>query len=429
MSIISKLPKPVLDRLRAARDQGAMLRGRLHVRRNSRRAPSGKGNIVLLSLGGGKGSPYVARAVANLGYNLVVACKVFPRHESRYARKWLDCDPFGDYDQLLAQVREINPVAVLVEQRNILLPIKAKLVADLGLRPYGHLSFKTSNSKIELRRAVDKAGEPNISWSLLSDYVPGKVPFPFVLKPETGTGSRGITIVESAADLDTARRRLEELADDETVGGDVFLEAVISGRQFDVEGIYIDGKPHALSVTEEHYDKVGNALPSAWYLFSPPVGEEVRARIIDAAFRFTKALGCINGAFHCEMRMNGNGELFVIDYANRMGYPHLVSECAGKSFPEAYVLAMAGEPQRFDQVKQGIVFQEYIREQAKYDRYRKLVRKHPELVIQQNMVPFRTAGVPMLGRVAIRSASFETLMELLREYDIVPPQWPAYYGV
>ena len=250
--------------LREAKCHLIGLKGRTSIAARSLKPDSSKGPMVLLSLGEGKGSPFVARAVQAQGFDLYVVSAKFPRLESPYAKKWIECDPFGNYEQLKEAVSAIDPVAVLVEQRNILLPIKARLNKDLNLVDYGDLSHKTSNSKIELRIAVDKAGIPNVPWCLLEDYKPENFSFPFVVKPETGTGSRGITIVENEADFELAMNKLKQLESDETVGGQVFIEQMISGRQFDVEGVYLNGECHPLSFTEEQYDAIDNALPSAW---------------------------------------------------------------------------------------------------------------------------------------------------------------------
>ncbi len=316
-----------------------------------------------------------------------------------------------------------------MEQRNILLPIKARLNTELGLVDYGDKSHRTSNSKIELRTAIDDAGEPNIKWCLLSDCNPKEFPLPYVIKPETGTGSRGITVVEEEKDIEFAMDKLAGLENDETVGGRIFVEEVIRGRQFDVEGVYLDGECFPLSLTEEHYDQVGKALPSSWYLFSPPVGEETRARILNAAKRFTKALGVKNGAFHCEMRLDAKGGIYAIDYSNRMGYPLLVSECCGYNFPEEYVKVMAGQSPDHQNLRQRTVFQRFIRSQKELKGYRELMNENPEIVIEKRMLGSIVGGVETFARIALRSEDFEELSSVLVKYDIVPPQWYDYYDM
>ena len=415
--------------LRSAKSLALATIGRVAMIRRRFSGKSPKGLMVLLSLGGGKGSPFVAGAVRRAGFDLCVVSKSFPARESVYANSWINCDPFGDFETLREKIAAENPVAVLVEQRNILLPVKAKLNAELGLVDYGDKSHRTSNSKIALRSAIDDAGEPNIKWCLLDDYNPDVFPLPYVIKPETGTGSRGITVVENQQDVDLAMQKLDELGDDETVGGRVFVEEVIRGRQFDVEGVYLDGKCYPLSLTEEHYDQVGNALPSSWYLFSPPVGEETRSKLLDAAERFTKALGVRNGAFHCEMRLDAEGGIYAIDYSNRMGYPLLVSECCGYYFPEEYVKVMAGITPDHSALKQRTVFQRFIRSQAELAGYRALMDEYPEMVIEKRMLGSMVGGVETFARIALRSEDFTKLSGALAKHNIVPGEWYEYYDI
>ena len=415
--------------LRKTKYQLIGLGGRAGIAARSMMPRSAKGAMVVLSLGRGKGAPYLPRAVYEQGYDLYVVSTKFPQLESLYTKKWIECDPFGDYDTLKEAVARVNPIAVLVDQRNVLLPIKARLNKDLNLVDHGELSHKTSNSKIELRMAVDAAGIPNVPWCLLEDYKPENFSFPFVIKPETGTGSKGITIVENESDFEIAREKLKQLESDETVGGRVLIEQMIYGRQFDVEGVYLNGKCIPLSVTEEQYDAINKSLPSAWYLFSPPVGEALTAKIIDAAREFTTALGVKNGAFHCEMRLNEQGELFVIDYSNRMGYALLVSECCGHSFPGAYVKVMAGTDPGLQNVHTNSVFQRFVRSEEELKRFKTLMKENPHAVVQKNMLGSHVAGIKTYARIALRAEDFPSMLSLLQKYDLVPTQWADYYNL
>jgi len=427
MVINRELLLKVAPYLRKVKSNLIGLRGRILILKRQLGGPSTKGTMVLLSLGEGKGSPYVASAVDSLGYDLVVVSNKFPMLESPYTKKWIQCDPFGDFKKLKEKIKSVSPIAVLVEQRNILLPIKARLNMELNLVDYGDKSHKTSNSKVELRQAVDDKGASNIPWCLLEDYTPDNFPFPFVIKPEIGTGSRGITIVENKSDLDEALEKLKSLENDETVGGRIFIEAVFVGRQFDVEGIYKDGEFTPLSLTEEQYDIIDKSLPSAWYLFSPPIDTELHAKLIESAKQFTKALGVKNGAIHCEMRVTKDNDIYVIDYSNRMGHPHLVSESCGYFFPKAYVEVMAGLDPDFSNLQENTVFQRFVRSKSELASYIKLMEENPKLVIQKNMLGSHVGGIATYARIALRSKSFDDMATLLYKYNILPKEWADLY--
>ncbi len=74
--------------------------GRLAILKKRFSSKSPKGLMVLLSMGGGKGSPFVAGAVKRAGFDLCVVSQTFPARESPYANSWIKCDPFGDFDVL-----------------------------------------------------------------------------------------------------------------------------------------------------------------------------------------------------------------------------------------------------------------------------------------------------------------------------------------
>jgi len=193
------------------------------------------------------------------------------------------------------------------------------------------------------------------------------------------------------------------------------------------EGVYKDGKCFPLSLTEEKYDLIDNALPSAWYLFSPPVANELRESLLSWAADFTKVLGVRNGAFHCEMRVNADNEIFAIDYSNRMGYPLLVSECCGYSFSEAYVRVMAGEEPDFSNLLQESVYQRFVRNRYEFTNFKRLMREHPENVVQKNMLGGYVGGIRTYARIAIKADGFNELRNLLAQYDLEPKEWSEYY--
>jgi len=382
---------------------------------------SSKGTMVLLSPAGGNGVS-VASAVKSLGYDLVVVSSGFPRSESLYAKTWIKYNPYGEFDALLNKVTAVSPIAILVQQENALIPIAARLSKELKLVDYGDKSHKTSTSKGELRKAIDEAGISNIPWCTLQIYIPVELPLPlpFIIKPEVGTGSIGITVVNNIDDFKLAMIRLQKLNSEGKVGLRAVVETLVVGRQFDVEGIYSDGDFFPLSITEEQYDIIDKSLPSSWYLFSPPIASELHNRLLKKVEQFTRALGVENGAFHCEVRVLDNGEVHIIDYSNRMGYPHLVSECCGYSFPEVYVQTMAGNVPDLSNLQQNTVFQRFVRSKRELALYCELMSDNPELVIQKNMLGSYVGGVATYARIALRSKSFDALVTLLQDYEIVP---------
>lgn len=390
--------------------------------------PSPKGTVAVLSLGGQRGSYYLARAVHALGYDLHVVSPDFPSYEGRYARGWTKADPISEFDLAKSELQAVAPRAVTLEYRNILVPIAARLNDELGLRSYGKLAPVTSNSKIAFRESLDAAAVPNLPWCRLEQWTESRVPFPFMVKPDKGTGSRGVAFVATKAEMSDAVAGIDGITDDPAVdGAEKVVEGFIPGRQFDIEGVAKDGQYFPLTITEEHYEQNGSAFPSGWYLFSPPVPSALKARLLQRAKDVLAACGVENGGFHVEMRVAANGEIYPIDYSNRMGYPELVSTCCGYSFLQLYVKTMTGDDWTPPQPKENSVYQRFIRNEEELANMKALLSARPEMSEDVRLGGGTVAGVPTLARVAVKAKTFEDMLAALKAHHLVPREWSAYY--
>ena len=382
---------------------------------------------VLLSLGGRLGSPMLARVLKDMGFETHVIAANLPGYEIQYCQQWHRHDCLGDYDELVKAVRKIDPTAVFSESRNVLLPVKASLHNDLGLRGLGEKASLTSSSKVAFRKSLDDAQVLNLTWEPMPDGETPTIAYPFVLKPDKGTGSRGVYFVESAEDFSAVQRELESRPTTVTVGNEMIAESYIRGRQFDVEGVSRDGKPYPLSLTEEHYEQVGKYFPSLWYLFSPPIDDDLSRRLFARAKETVCAAGVINGAWHCEMRVSEGGDIYPLDYSNRMGYPKMVSEASGEDFLRLYAESLSSPVFREPVPEQRTVFQRFLKNLGEKYRYMLLAKNHPDHVIEFRKHETEVADTRRFGRVSLRADSFEEMRSLLGEYDLTPSQWERFY--
>jgi len=386
--------------------------------------------VLLLSLGWRRGSAMVIRELVRQGYTVHVASQDFPANEARFATAWHKVNCLTEPDKLLRIARTIGPIAVLVEQRNVLLRPKAMLIDQLGLRDFGLKSAETSNSKIAFREAIDVAGVTNLPWCLLDDIAKHQIAFPFLVKPELGTGSRGVSLVTNETELVAARQRIAHFAamPDALTGGRTLVEGFIKGRQFDVEGVCYDGAFYPLVMVEEHYEQLGHAFPSAWYLFNPPVPEVLREQICDTAIRIVDACGVRNGAFHCEVRLSGDGKVYPIDYSNRLGYPRAVSQACGLSYIELYARTMTGRGFKPPVPQRHCVFQRFIRTAEEKARFVRLAQEVPGSVLEFRRVNNIIAGEERFGRITLFAESQGALRHLLVRYQVEPEEWQRLYS-
>jgi ATP-grasp domain-containing protein len=388
---------------------------------------TGKKIVVVLSLDTLGPSPEVVRQAALQGLYVHVFAQDFPVSEAAFAHNWSRVDPRTDFDLALKIAKELDPIAILSETKNLLLPMQDFLAQNLGLKTVGARAAKTSNSKIELRKSLDEHGVANIPWIRMEDYREGEFGFPCVIKPDLGTSSKGVRFLTDHNDLMTNIKQSDELRKDPSVGDAMLIEGFVSGRQFDLEGLAIDGRYYLLCVVEEYFDAAPPYFPPAWFQFNPPISESLFASLWDTTQKALKALGVHNGSWHMEQRVDSGGTVRIIDYANRMGYNRLVSAASGLSFAGAYVELMTAKEFRKVNRTPKSLLQLFAFDESSKKSMKSFLLDHPEHVHSKSFFAFEASFHLYLGYMVVSFDRFAEQHALLSKYDLIPAQFSEFY--
>jgi len=365
----------------------------------------------------------LSKAAYNLGYAVHVLAPKFPSYEGRYATGWSRINAVEDVGGAVSLAKKIKPVAALVEIRNVLLPAKKEIHTALSLRDFGDVSFQTSNSKIRAREILDQTALRNVPWSTLDNFDKKEIGFPVIVKPETGSGSKGVTFVQSLEELQQASERISALSNDPTVGGRILVEQYIDGDNYDVTGIIRDGEIYPFTVQLMNFTPINGAMPPSFYLHNPPISAKFREQLIDTAHNYVTALGVKVGAFTCELRQNNKGELYQTDFANRIATPATVSKAAGNSLNEYYVRSMCEEIFNKPKLQQNCVYQRFVRDPAELPKFDNLLAKYPHMAVDVRKLASKYAGIDTLARIAIWAPDFEEMKLRLSEFNLIPEEF------
>jgi len=198
-----------------------------------------------------------------------------------------------------------------------------------------------------MRDAWDAAGLPQPRYRVAGvekvAAAAQELGFPLVLKPTTGSGSRGVSLVRSEEDL----RPAMELAEAGARANRFIVEEWLAGTEMTVEGLVQQGRPYVLAKS----DKVAQVHPRfrvAMALNYPAsFPEEVLRKTDELAGRAALALGIRDGAFHLECMVDGT-DVSLVEMAGRPGggaiFSRIVEAVSGVCMPQALVSILAGEP-------------------------------------------------------------------------------------
>lgn len=300
---------------------------------------------VILQLGAGELMRHSIRQIQAMGHRVYTIDKnsqapAFAIADGYAPIDLIDADAITDY------AREIEADAILaVNEAGVL---SAAIASQrLGLRGL--------NPEIALR-ALDK-GQMRETWQTATlsqpDFViishiddieaaAQKIGYPLIIKPTMNWGSRGISRVDSADELQWAT----DFAAKYQREGNIIVEACIEGTEMTIEGLIKDGVAGILAKSDKEHQPhpkfrvaMGLNYPAK---FNTDILERTDRLIANAA----TALGLDNCAIHAEVIVSGDA-IYLIEMGARPGGGHIfgqiVEAVSGINMPQALASILLGE--------------------------------------------------------------------------------------
>ena len=180
--------------------------------------------------------------------------------------------------------------------------------------------------RLMLRRnqsTIDSKIEENdfiIVFSEISGQRPSQeLHFPVIVKPRDNSGSRGVKLCRSKAELEASMSEAFEVSKLDTV----LVEEFIEGPEYSIEGLHYDGKSEVIQFTEKkttefpYNVELGHKQPAN-------LTEAQQDAIRDIVAKIGKALRFENCPSHTELKINERG-IFVIETSPRLGGDYITS--------------------------------------------------------------------------------------------------------
>lgn len=159
---------------------------------------------------------------------------------------------------LLGSLHRDSPVTALVcfLESAILAAAIAADRLDIASNPVH--AVRTAHNKALTRQALERHGVQQQPWRLcrsldeVVEFRDGLAGAPIVVKPVTGAGSAGVRLIRTDADLNAAWESIAGLkwwALLDNPQNAVIAEAVLTGSEFSVEAMSVDGRHEILAIT------------------------------------------------------------------------------------------------------------------------------------------------------------------------------------
>jgi len=215
-------------------------------------------------------------------------------------------------------------------------------------------AVRTAHNKARTRQALERHGVPQQPWRLCSTldevvaFRNSLAGAPIVVKPVTGAGSAGVRLIRNDDDLRSAWDSIGGLkwwALLDNSENAVIAEAVLSGNEFSVEAMSVDGRHEIVAITgklttgEPEFVELGHWQPAELRL-------DQRDIVVHRTIETLDAIGHRTGPSHTEVMVDGL-TVGLIETHTRFGGDQiweLTQLTTGRHFATETIFALLGLP-------------------------------------------------------------------------------------
>jgi biotin carboxylase len=251
-----------------------------------------------------------------------------------------------DIEAISRLAKNIQPDAIMTLATD--LPMRSVAAATTLLNLPG-ISFEAAvkaTDKAEMIRAFKEHHVESPWFHIIENEkevleIARAIQFPCIVKPTDNSGSRGVILVNQAADFVNACN----YSRNHSRGGKIIVEEFMTGSEVSVEIIACEGNVHVIAVTDKittgkpYFVELGHSQPS----MIPP---DMLNQIQDLAIRAVKAVGINQGAAHVEIMLTDKGPKMV-ELGARLGgdciSTHLVPLSTGVDIVKAAIELSLGK--------------------------------------------------------------------------------------
>lgn len=282
-----------------------------------------------------------------------VASGIFGERAEQYLRDvraradafWLaDFDDPAGYQRVLRRAaKEFGADLLYHVGQEKSMRLAAEVAEDLGLAVNSAASVHQLNDKLALRRLLAERGLSPVrfadapGWRCATGLMDG-FDLPVVVKPTRLSGSRGVALINDRAGFAAWGQGLDAAG----YTGPVLVEEYLTGPEFSVETISVQGRHHVVGVTEKRlgppplFVEAGHTHPAPAATGTEQMSELVVAMLNAAGYR--------TGPAHTELRLTPAGPRIIESQARLGGdrIPRLVELATGIDLERAVFAALAG---------------------------------------------------------------------------------------
>lgn len=220
-------------------------------------------------------------------------------------------------EKILEECKKIKPCGITSIASDLAVVTVNYVAEKLGLKGNPDSITQKCTNKYRMRQALQEYGVRTPKFQVVDEQEQIDLTgfeFPIIVKPTDRSGSRAITKLCNEDGIGAAIKEACAVSFEKKA----IVEEFIEGEEYSCEMISYNGCHNCLAITKKfttgspHYIETGHMEPSG---LSKDQCDLVEQTVREAL----NALGIVNGASHSEFKINGKGEVGIIEIGARMG--------------------------------------------------------------------------------------------------------------
>lgn len=279
--------------------------------------------LLLLPHSTYRAGPFVQAARA-INAELVVGSNHAPTIPTSRFIELRFADPVGSLSKIMSAARSEHFDAVFGtdEASSYLAALAA---TALGLKGNPPEAITVLNDKLAFRRWLETTNLLCPDYAEVDAYsrAPPENGYPWVIKPRTLSGSRGVIRVDDSEGYREATRlvfallgRSEPDRCSEEHAVSIIAERYLRGIEVAMEAIIVDGTVHVIALFDKPDTPAGPTFAETLYVTPSRLSPRLQTRCRACIQTMVDQLGLTRGPLHAELRINGDG-IWLIDAAAR----------------------------------------------------------------------------------------------------------------
>jgi biotin carboxylase len=240
------------------------------------------------------------------------------------------------------------------------MPLAARIREEFALPGPGSILTKKLLDKGVQRKVWSEKSVPGPEWAIFddaesaTDYLLG-LELPRIIKPTDSSGSRGVTKIEVQSDIISSVSKAFEYSK----SGRVIIESFMTGTEFTVEVLVVDGNVNVLAVTEKKKVE-GTKGTVARELATSDRPAQIIDKISKTVIHAFNSLDYKEGPGHAEVILCDDDFVGMVEVAGRGGgfmvFNRFIPAVSGVNIAKLTALQSIGLPmEKFDIEKRAAV--------------------------------------------------------------------------